>query len=181
MKKMFFALMAVLAVTTVSARDKGQQDERTRGPEGRVEMMAKELNLTDAQKAQMTTIMNDSQKQLEALEMQKKEILDAQKAKMEQILTEEQRAKFKEMRPRHRGPRHDFKGQRPDARGEFKGERPDAEEFSGEGPDQGEFKGKGEFRGRGHRGHGPRHHDKARGEGCDKCQDNPQDSEAKAK
>ena len=45
MKKMFFALMAVLAVTTVSAQDNGQQDEQKRGREGRVEMMAKELNL----------------------------------------------------------------------------------------------------------------------------------------
>ena len=169
MKKMFFALMAVLAVTTVSAQDNGQQDEQKRGREGRVEMMAKELNLTEAQKTQMTALMDDTQKKLEALEQQKKEIFESQKARMEQILTEEQLAKFKEMGPRHHGPRHgDFKG----------GPRP---EFNGEGPCPGDFKDKGEFRGRGHRGHGPRHHGKPAGEGCDKCKDCPQEGEAQAK
>ncbi|MBP5561919.1 MAG: hypothetical protein J6X70_09015 [Muribaculaceae bacterium] len=177
MKKMFFALMAVLAVTTVSAQDNGQQDERKRGREGRVEMMTKELNLTEAQKTQMTALMDDTQKKLEALEQQKKEIFESQKARMEQILTEEQLAKFKEMGSRHHGPRHgDFKGgPRPD----FKdGPRP---EFNGEGPCPGDFKDKGEFRGRGHRGHGPRHHGKPAGEGCDKCKDCPQEGEAQAK
>ena len=148
---MFFALMAVLAVTTVSAQDNGQQDERKRGREGRVEMMTKELNLTEAQKTQMTALMDDTQKKLEALEQQKKEIFESQKARMEQILTEEQLAKFKEMGSRHHGPRH------------------------------GDFKDKGEFRGRGHRGHGPRHHGKPAGEGCDKCKDCPQEGEAQAK
>ena len=141
MKKLFVALMAVLAVTTVSAQDNGQQNERKRGPEGRVEMMAKELNLTEAQKTQITALMDQSKKQLEALEQQKKEILEAQRTQMEQILTPEQLAKFKEMKPRHRGHRH----------GEFKGEG---------GPRPDNFKDrKGEFRGRGPKGHGPRHGD----------------------
>ena len=157
MKKLFVALMAVLAVTTVSAQDNGQQNERKRGPEGRVEMMAKELNLTEAQKTQITALMDESKKQIEVLEQQKREILDAQKAKMEQILTPEQLAKFKEMKPRHRGHRGEFRGEG--------GPRPD-------------FKaGKGEFSGRGPKGHGPRHHGK-RGEGCENCPQTQQGDEA---
>ncbi len=154
MKKLFVALMAVLAVTTVSAQDNDRQDERKRGREARVEMMAKELNLTEAQKTQITALMDQSKKQLEVLEQQKKEILEAQRTQMEQILTPEQLAKFKEMKPRHRGHRHgDFKGEG--------GPRPDFKDR------------KGEFRGRGPKGHGPRH-----GEDCENCPPTKQGDEA---
>lgn len=137
MKKMIFALIAVMTMTTVAGAQE-RDDKRGDFKQKRIEMLAKKLNLTDEQKAAMTTIMDDTHKQLEAIEAQKKEVMDGQKAKMEQLLTPEQLAKFKEMRPEHRGEM----GKRPGdgKRGDFKGEGPREGKhrgFKGEGPRKG--------------------------------------------
>lgn len=107
MKKVLFPLIAIFAISfTASAQGKmGKQKHQHRQQKG---MMAKELNLTEAQKAQAKAINEDSRKQMQELnknenitvkEMRSRKaaIQQEKKTKMEGILTAEQKAKKAEL------------------------------------------------------------------------------------
>lgn len=107
MKKVIIPLIAIFAITfTASAQHKmGKKGQHQKHQKG---MMAKELNLTDAQKAQAKTIHADARKQMQELNKQenitvkemrsrKAAIQKQTKAKMDGLLTAEQKAKKAEM------------------------------------------------------------------------------------
>jgi Spy/CpxP family protein refolding chaperone len=131
------ALMAggLFAASTLQAQDStntppaGEKHGGPGGMHGRpnAEMMAKELGLTDDQKAQVKAAMEDMQSKAKALredtsisaedkKAKFKEIRDANQAKMKEILTPEQFAKFqKHMQHRPGGPGSDKKAPGSDA------------------------------------------------------------------
>jgi protein CpxP len=84
------------------------------GPEHRVEMLQKRLNLTDDQTAQVKAVFADSRSRMEALRDSSqgnsappdrhalREIHEQEEAKLEAILTPDQRAKYQQMREHQR-------------------------------------------------------------------------------
>ena len=112
MKKLFVPLIALMALTvSVNAQNKmGKERNRQHHQQG---MMAKELNFTDAQKAQAKTINEDSRKKMQ--ELNKKEsitvkeqrdrkaaIAQERKTKMDGLLTAEQKAKQTQLKAEHK-------------------------------------------------------------------------------
>ncbi len=107
MKKLFVCIIAVSALAfSASAQDqretKGKKDF-DRG--GHQKGMMKDLNLTDAQKAQMKTNREEMKSKMDALKanksltddqrkQQRELLMQDQRAKMESILTAEQKAKM---------------------------------------------------------------------------------------
>jgi len=84
-------------------------------PQERVDKMAKELGLTDEQKAKVLDVFTQQQKDMpkppaegtfdrEAMREQRMKMRQEQNAKLKAILTEEQYAKFEKMMPAGRGP-----------------------------------------------------------------------------
>ena len=112
MKKLLIPLIAIFALTaTVSAQDKmskkGHHNKHQKG------MMAKQLNFTDAQKAQVKTINEDSRKKMQELNKnegitvkeqrdRKAAILKERKTKMDGLLTAEQKTKMTQLRAEHK-------------------------------------------------------------------------------
>ena len=112
MKKLLIPLIAIFALTaTVSAQDKmskkGHHNKHQKG------MMAKQLNFTDAQKAQVKTINEDSRKKMQELNRnegitvkeqrdRKAAILKERKTKMDGLLTAEQKTKMTQLRAEHK-------------------------------------------------------------------------------
>ena len=108
MKKVLITLIAFLALTiSVTAQDK--MGKKGHGKHHQKGMMAKELNFTDAQKAQAKTINEDSRKKMQELnknvsitvkEMRdrKAAIHKERKSKMDGLLTADQKAKQTQLR-----------------------------------------------------------------------------------
>ena len=112
MKKLLIPLIAIFALTaTVSAQDKmskkGHHNKHQKG------MMAKQLNFTDAQKAQVKTINEDSRKKMQELNRnegitvkeqrdRKAAILKERKTKMDGLLTAEQKTKMTQLKAEHK-------------------------------------------------------------------------------
>jgi Spy/CpxP family protein refolding chaperone len=129
------ALMAggLFAASTLQAQDStntppaGEHHGGPGGMRGRpnAEMLAKQLGLTDDQKAQVKALMEEQKSKMEALppedrKTKGKEIRDAYVAKMKEILTPEQFAKWQTRWQQHRpggpgGPGGDKKGPGGDA------------------------------------------------------------------
>jgi Spy/CpxP family protein refolding chaperone len=114
MKKVLIPLIAFLALTvSVNAQDKmGKKGQHHRGKHGH-EMMAKQLNFTDAQKAQVKTINDDSRKKMQELKKnesitvkeqrdRKAAIAKERKTKMDGLLTAEQKAKQTQLKAEHK-------------------------------------------------------------------------------
>ena len=112
MKKLLIPLIAIFALTaTVSAQDKmGKKGHHNKHQKG---MMAKQLNFTDAQKAQAKTINLDSRKKMQELNKnesitvkeqrdRKAAILKERKTKMDGLLTADQKAKQTQLRAEHK-------------------------------------------------------------------------------
>ena len=112
MKKVLIPLIAIFALTfTASAQNKmGQKKHHNQHQK---DMMAKQLNFSDAQKAQAKTINADYRKQMQELNKQEnitvKEMRDRKaviqkekKAKMEGLLTVEQKGKMQQMKADHK-------------------------------------------------------------------------------
>ncbi len=112
MKKLLIPLIAIFALTaTANAQDKmGKKDHHNKHQKG---MMAKQLNFTDAQKAQAKTINEDSRKKMQELNRnesitvkeqrdRKAAILKERKTKMDGLLTADQKAKQTQLRAEHK-------------------------------------------------------------------------------
>lgn len=112
MKKLLIPLIAIFALTaTVSAQNKmGKKGHHNKHQKG---MMAKQLNFTDAQKAQAKTINEDSRKKMQELNKnesitvkeqrdRKAAILKERKTKMDGLLTADQKAKQTQLRAEHK-------------------------------------------------------------------------------
>ena len=108
MKKLLIPLIAIFALTaTVNAQDKmGKKGHHHKHQKG---MMAKQLNFTDAQKAQAKTINEDSRKKMQELNKnesitvkeqrdRKAAILKERKTKMDGLLTAEQKTKMAQLK-----------------------------------------------------------------------------------
>ena len=108
MKKLLIPLIAIFALTTtVSAQDKmGKKGHHHKHQKG---MMAKQLNFSDAQKAQAKTINEDSRKKMQELNKnesitvkeqrdRKAAILKERKTKMDGLLTAEQKTKMTQLK-----------------------------------------------------------------------------------
>lgn len=108
MKKLLIPLIAIFALTaTVNAQDKmGKKGHHHKHQKG---MMAKQLNFTDAQKAQAKTINEDSRKKMQELNKnesitvkeqrdRKAAILKERKTKMDGLLTAEQKTKMTQLK-----------------------------------------------------------------------------------
>ncbi len=78
------------------------------------DQMAKELNLTDAQRAELKTFHEQQKAKMDAIRdndqltreekrAQMKSLMEERKAKMNSVLTAEQKTKWKELRKEHRG------------------------------------------------------------------------------
>jgi len=91
----------------------GEPGKHMRGGGGGLDMLSKELNLTDDQKAKLKPILEDQRAQMKALhedttasreqKMAKmKELREERTAKIEAILTPEQKTKFEEMQSKMR-------------------------------------------------------------------------------
>ncbi|HJW99990.1 MAG TPA: hypothetical protein VJ453_07505 [Terriglobales bacterium] len=122
--------MVALAQTPNSATASGdsanastaQQNERGERRE-RGEKLAKELNLTPEQQAELRSIRENAKQQTQAIKNDASLTADQKKAKFQDLrkstheqmmakLTPDQQAKFKEMRKEHRGHRrHGHKGE----------------------------------------------------------------------
>lgn len=114
MKKLLIPVIAIFALTfTATAQDKmGKTDKMSRKGHHQKHqkgMMAKELNLTDAQKAQAKMINEDARKKMQELNKnesitvkeqrnRKAAIQKERKAKMEGLLTADQKAKKAELK-----------------------------------------------------------------------------------
>ena len=112
MKKLLIPLIAIFALTaTVSAQNKmGKKGHHNKHQKG---MMAKQLNFTDAQKAQAKTNNLDSRKKMQELNKnesitvkeqrdRKAAILKERKTKMDGLLTADQKAKQTQLRAEHK-------------------------------------------------------------------------------
>ena len=112
MKKLLIPLIAIFFfISTVSAQDKmGKKGHHNKHQKG---MMAKQLNFTDAQKAQAKTINLDSRKKMQELNKnesitvkeqrdRKAAILKERKTKMDGLLTADQKAKQTQLRAEHK-------------------------------------------------------------------------------
>ncbi len=113
-----FALAALvagslLAGTALQAQDAPKEKPAMHGRPN-AEQIAKELNLTDDQKAKVKTALEDQQTKMKALHEDKslssedrkaksKEIREATQAKMKEILTPEQWEKWQKMQANHKG------------------------------------------------------------------------------
>jgi protein CpxP len=108
MKKVLIPLIAIFALAaTVNAQDKmGKKGHHHKHQKG---MMAKQLNFTDAQKAQAKTINEDSRKKMQGLNKnesitvkeqrdRKAAILKERKTKMDGLLTAEQKTKMTQLK-----------------------------------------------------------------------------------
>jgi periplasmic protein CpxP/Spy len=102
---------APAGATAQGERRHGDHEARHKQME---ERMAKELNLTDAQRAELKTfheqqkakmdaIRNNDQLTREEKRAQMRSLKEERKAKMDSILTAEQKTKWKELRKEHRG------------------------------------------------------------------------------
>lgn len=113
-------MIRTLLVTALVTFGLAAQDGPRRGPGGpgapgdRLEMMAKHLNLTDDQKAQIKPILEEQQTKMQALrddtsldreaKMPKmREIMEDTNTKIKPILTEDQQKKLADMRPKGPG------------------------------------------------------------------------------
>ena len=116
MKKVLIPLIALLALTvSVNAQDKmGKKDQHHHKHEKG--MLAKQLNFTDAQKAQTKTINEDSRKKMQELNKnegitvkeqrdRKAAIMKERKTKMDGLLTAEQKTKQIELKAEHKAKR----------------------------------------------------------------------------
>jgi hypothetical protein len=113
MKKVLIPLIALLALTvSVHAQDKMGKKGHHRGKHGH-EMMARQLNFTDAQKAQAKAINEDTRKKMQDLNKnesitvkeqrdRKAAIQKDRKTKMDGLLTAEQKAKQTQLRAEHK-------------------------------------------------------------------------------
>lgn len=111
MKKVLIPLIAFLALTvSVNAQHKMGKGKHHQHQKG---MMAKELNFTDAQKAQAKTINEDARKKMQELNKnesitvkeqrdRKAAIQKERKTKMDGLLTAEQKAKQTQLRAEHK-------------------------------------------------------------------------------
>lgn len=113
MKKVLIALIAFLVLAiSVNAQDKmGKKGQHHHKHEKG--MMAKQLNFTDAQKAQAKTINEDSRKKMQDLNKnesitvkeqgdRKAAILKERKTKMDGLLTVEQKTKMTQLKTEHK-------------------------------------------------------------------------------
>jgi Spy/CpxP family protein refolding chaperone len=111
MKKVLIPLIALLALTvSVNAQHKMGKGKHQHHQKG---MMAKELNFTEAQKAQAKTINEDARKKMQELNKnesitvkdqrdRKAAIQKERKIKMDGLLTAEQKAKQTQLRAEHK-------------------------------------------------------------------------------
>ncbi len=99
-RKLFYVIvLSVLLMLALSAvaqeqAPSGQEQQPRRGgmmmsPQDRVDMMAKELNLTDDQKAKIKTILEDNQKQMQTLRGDSSMSQEDRRAKMMEMRTKE--------------------------------------------------------------------------------------------
>jgi Spy/CpxP family protein refolding chaperone len=108
MKKLLIPLIAIFALTaTANAQDKmGKKGHHHKHQKG---MMAKQLNFTDAQKAQAKTINEDTRKKMQELNKnesitvkeqrdRRAAILKERKTKMDGLLTAEQKTKMTQLK-----------------------------------------------------------------------------------
>ena len=128
MKKLIYTLVAVLFVAQLSYAQRGQGQQRQRmTPEQRVERMAEELGLDDAQKEAILQIENDFGEKTadfretirEADEDERRDlfasmraIMDEKDAKVREVLTEEQKEKYDEMLKKREEMRQQRRGKR---------------------------------------------------------------------
>lgn len=124
MKKVLIPLIAFFAVSfsANAQHQKGKRGDHRKHQKG---MMAKELNLTDAQKSQAKTINADYRKQMQDLnkhenitvkEMRNRKaaIQKEKKTKMDGLLTAEQKTKAKQLKADHKAKREEGYAKRMD-------------------------------------------------------------------
>ncbi len=128
MKKLFIPLIAIFALTvTATAQDKMGKKDGGRGHHNKhgKEMLAKQLNFSEDQKAQAKTINADFRKKLKELNAQetitvkemrerKKAIMQEKKAKMNGLLTAEQKTKLVQLKADRKAKRAEFAAKRMD-------------------------------------------------------------------
>ena len=118
MKK--FALLTVLALLGFGSMSAQRGDKRPQmSVEQRVEKLKKELNLTDDQVKQVTTLYTDFQKKMQSAEKGNREQMRAERDKLnkqvEAVLTDEQKKSFKKMQTqRPQRQKGQWQGQRRD-------------------------------------------------------------------
>lgn len=118
MKK--FTLLTVLALLGFGSMSAQRGDKRPQmSVEQRVEKLKKELNLTDDQVKQVTTLYTDFQKKMQSAEKGNREQMRAERDKLnkqvEAVLTDEQKKSFKKMQTqRPQGQKGQWQGQRRD-------------------------------------------------------------------
>ena len=118
MKK--FALLTILALLGFGSMSAQKGNRRPQmSVEKRVERLKKELNLTDDQVKQVTTLYTDFQKKMQSAEKGSREQMCAERDKLnkqvEAVLTDEQKKSFKKMQTqRQQGQRGQWQGQRRD-------------------------------------------------------------------
>ena len=115
MKKILVSIFALAAITFSATAQEKRETKHDKGAmhqrngKGNQKEMMKDLNLSDAQKAQMKANQEDFRNQMKALDAnetisvkdmkeKKKALHEQQKAKMESILTAEQKSKLAESR-----------------------------------------------------------------------------------
>lgn len=125
MKKVLIPLIAIFAITfTASAQNKmgkkgHQHHKHEKG------MMAKQLNFSDAQKAQAKLINDDSRKKMQELNKQenitvkeqrsrKASIMKDRKTKMDGLLTTEQKTKMTQLKAEHKAKKEEGYAKRMD-------------------------------------------------------------------
>ena len=112
MKKLLIPLIAIFALTaTVNAQDK--MSKKSHHNKHQKSMMAKQLNFTDAQKAQAKTINEDSRKKMQELKKnesitvkeqrdRRAAIQKERKTKIDGLLTGEQKTKMTQLKAEHK-------------------------------------------------------------------------------
>ena len=122
---LFFACSVVVRAQDAGTQESKAQAQTEAGPHhgqrtNHLEWLSKELNLTDEQKAQVKTILDEQSKQMRAMqedtsltEEQKhekmKQIHQSTHSQINGILTPEQQKKFAEMKEQHKGQREGSK------------------------------------------------------------------------
>lgn len=93
MKKMIIALALALPLTAYAGDKHGGNHDEMAGRQ--MDMMARDLDLTDSQRDQISTIFDDHRNKMKALR-------EETEAKVNDVLTPEQRAKAEKMRDKRR-------------------------------------------------------------------------------